>query len=47
MPRWPGANKMPAYFNVADFIKIGLMAMVFIWLANRGLSILGLDTFQA
>ena len=34
---------MPAYFNVADFVKIGVLAMIFIWLANKGLRKMGLD----
>lgn len=38
---------MPAYFNVPDFIKIGLMAMLFIWLANKALGMFNLENLQA
>lgn len=33
---------MPSYFNVIDFFKIGLMAFVFILLANIALRKAGL-----
>jgi hypothetical protein len=32
--------------NVMDFIKIGLMAFVFIWLMNRGLAMAGLSAYE-
>lgn len=32
--------------NVADFVKIGLMAFIFIWLANRALSKVGMDQYK-
>ena len=35
---------MPAYVNIPDFIKIGLMAWLFIWLANKAMQKAG---FQA
>lgn len=38
---------MPGYFNVADFVKIGIMAIVFIWLVNKGLNKVGLENFTA
>lgn len=34
-------------FNVADFVKVGLMAFVFIWLANKALTSAGLSQFKA
>lgn len=37
---------VPAYVNVADFIKIGLMAFVFIWGANKALATLNLDDYK-
>lgn len=33
--------------NVADFVKVGLMAYAFIWLANRGLDKVGLAQFKS
>lgn len=38
---------MPAVVNVADFIKIGLIAFVFVFAVNYGLTRLGLDQFKA
>lgn len=38
---------MPAYVNVADIVKIGVLAFVFIKLANFALGKAGLDRFQA
>jgi len=38
---------MPPIFNVADFVKIGIIAVVFIWLANKGLRMAGLDNLTA
>lgn len=38
---------MPALFNVADFLKIGVMAFVFVFLANRVLTASGLEQFKA
>jgi len=38
---------MPAMFNVADFLKIGVMAFVFVYLANRILTASGLEQFKA
>ena len=38
---------MPKIFNVADFVKIGVLAFVFIWLVNRGLDKAGLSNFKA
>jgi hypothetical protein len=38
---------MKAIFNPSDFIKVGLMAFVFIWLANMGLKSAGLTQYQA
>jgi len=32
--------------NVADFVKIGIMAYAFIWIANRGLDKVGLSQFR-
>lgn len=37
---------MPAIVNIADFLKIGLMAVLFIWLANRGLEKLGFSNLS-
>jgi len=37
---------MPAYFNVADFVKIGVMSIIFIWLANKGLEMINLPNFK-
>lgn len=36
---------MPAIVNIADFVKIGIMAAVFIWMANRILEKVGLENF--
>jgi hypothetical protein len=38
---------MSEILNPADIIKIGLMAFIFIWLANRGLAMAGLSQYQA
>lgn len=38
---------MPAIFNVADFIKIGVIAFVFIFAANHILAKAGLEQFKA
>lgn len=32
--------------NPIDFIKVGLMAYAFIWIANRGLDKVGLAQFR-
>ena len=37
---------MPAIFNVADFLKIGILAFVFIFIANRVLDKTGLGAFR-
>lgn len=33
--------------NVADFVKVGVMAFIFIWLANRALSKVGMEQYKA
>lgn len=33
--------------NVIDFVKIGVMAYAFIWVANRTLDKVGLSQFRA
>jgi len=38
---------MPSFFNVADFLKIGIMAFVFVFVANRILAASGLEQFKA
>jgi hypothetical protein len=38
---------MKAVLNVADFVKIGLMAFIFIWLMNQALSAAGLSSYEA
>lgn len=38
---------MPSLFNPADFVKIGIMAFVFIWAANKALDKVGLSQFKA
>lgn len=38
---------MPEIFNVADFLKIGIMAFVFIFIANRILARTGLEAYKA
>lgn len=38
---------MPEIFNLADFLKIGVMAFVFIFIANRVLARTGLDAYKA
>jgi len=37
---------MPEYVNVPDFIKIGLIALVFAWLANKALDAASLSNFK-
>ena len=37
---------MPKICNFADFLKVGLMAYAFIWLANRGMDRIGLAEFN-
>jgi hypothetical protein len=37
---------MPKLVNLPDFIKVGLMAYAFIWIANRGLDRVGLSEFM-
>ena len=34
-------------FNVADFVKIGVIAFAFIWLANKALDKAGMSQFKA
>lgn len=36
---------MPKIVNLPDFIKVGLMAYLFVFLANRGLDKIGLSEF--
>lgn len=36
---------MPAYVNIPDIVKIGLIAVVFIWLANKALKSTNLSQF--
>lgn len=38
---------MPAIVNVPDFLKIGLMAVLFIWLFNKAMGKLDLPQFKA
>lgn len=38
---------MPAFLNVADFLKIGILAFLFVWLANRALTAAGLAQYKA
>lgn len=38
---------MPAIFNVADFLKIGVLAFIFVFAANRILAKAGLSEFKA
>lgn len=38
---------MPAIVNVGDFIKIGVIAFLFIFAANYALTKAGLDQFKA
>lgn len=38
---------MPAIVNVSDFIKVGVMAFVFIYAANRLLEKAGLSQYKA
>ena len=36
---------MPPIVNVADFVKIGVIAFVFIWLVNKGLAKIGAQQY--
>lgn len=36
---------MPKIVNLPDFLKVGIMAYAFIWLANRGLDRVGMAEF--
>jgi hypothetical protein len=38
---------MREILNPMDIIKVGLMAFIFIFLANRGLNAVGLSNYQA
>lgn len=38
--------EIPAYVNVPDFVKIGLMAFAFIWGANKALTALNLNDYK-
>lgn len=38
---------MPPIFNVADFLKIGVLAFIFVFAANRVLTKAGLEQFKA
>lgn len=38
---------MPAYVNIPDVLKIGIIALLFIYLFNLALNSLGLDSFKA
>jgi hypothetical protein len=38
---------MPTFINVADFLKIGILAFVFVFVANRILEKTGLGQFKA
>lgn len=38
---------MPPIFNVADFLKIGVLAFIFVFAANRILAKAGLSDFKA
>lgn len=38
---------MPAFFNLVDFLKIGVLAFVFIFLVNRVLTASGLAQYKA
>lgn len=37
---------LPPIVNVGDFIKVGLIAFLFIWAANYALGKAGLDQFK-
>lgn len=39
--------KMPAILNVGDFVKTAIIAFLFIWIANRVLAKIGMESFQA
>ena len=36
-----------AIINVPDFLKVGVMAFVFIWVINRGLTAAHLNQYKA
>lgn len=36
---------MPAIVNLADFVKIGVIAFVFIWIVQKGLARMGADQY--
>lgn len=36
-----------AIINVPDFLKVGVMAFVFVWLVNRGLTAANLTQYKA
>lgn len=38
---------MPKIVNVSDFIKVGVMAFLFIFLINRVLTMAGLSQYKA
>lgn len=38
---------MPKIVNVSDFLKVGVMAFLFIFLANRTLTMAGLAQYKA
>jgi hypothetical protein len=38
---------MPKIFNPADFVKIGVYAFAFIFIANRALDKFGMSQFKA
>lgn len=38
---------MPTIFNVGDFVKTAVIAFLFIWIANRVLAKVGMESFQA
>ncbi len=37
---------MPAIFNIGDFLKIGVFTLIFIWLADKALGKMGLDSYK-
>lgn len=37
---------MPAIINVPDFLKIGIFALAFIWLADKALGATGLSNYK-
>lgn len=36
---------MPPIVNIADFVKIGVIAFVFIWLVNKSLAKIGAEQY--